>query len=144
MDFGPQIAKAINPQVTRLTKLLSGKSYATTTMPSKDLAGNAITSSEQLLSSWNEFLKKKFAEPGIEKNRAREQTVCQEDHIGKNELEDCLKYLKTDRAPGWDKIPIEAYQQSASAESEFFRIVYVIWDCELLPSEIVRGIFIML
>ena len=50
-------------EVTRLTKRLSGKSSQPSPMPSKDLQGAPITSSDQLLVEWNKFLSAKFAAP---------------------------------------------------------------------------------
>ena len=101
-------------------------------------------SSEQLLSSWNKFLTKKFEPPDTDTDRSREHTVGSEDHLSDDELEDRLKALKTGRVPGWDEIPAEAYQNSVSAKNELFRIVRLLWETEIIPPEIVRGIFIML
>ena len=131
-------------ELNRLIKLLSKKSNDTLIMPSKDLLGKPILSSEQLLASWNEFLTKKFAAPDVDSNRPQEPTVSQEDHLEDDELEDCMKAMNTGRMPGWDNIPIEAYQNSMSAKSELFRIVRLMWDTEDIPSELVRGIFIMI
>ena len=131
-------------EITRLTHILSGKSDKTIITPSKDLNGKPITSTEQLLKSWNEFLAKKFASPDADIDRPRETTVSPEDHLSDVELEECLKAMKSGRAPGWDGIPAEAYQQSPTAKSELFRIIHMIWESEFIPPEIVKGIFIML
>ncbi|KAI8514508.1 hypothetical protein Bbelb_070990 [Branchiostoma belcheri] len=131
-------------EITRLTKILSGKTNSTVTMPSKDLAGEPIVSSEQLLSAWNVFLAQKFATPPADSHRQRETTVIQEDHLSDSELEECLKALKSGQAPGYDKIPIEAYQHSPAAKRELFRAVHLIWESEIIPAELVKGIFIML
>ncbi|KAI8496686.1 hypothetical protein Bbelb_253410 [Branchiostoma belcheri] len=131
-------------EITRLTKILSGKTNSTVTMPSKDLAGEPIVSSEQLLSAWNVFLAQKFATPPADSHRQRETTVIQEDHLSDSELEECLKALKRGKAPGYDKIPIEAYQHSPAAKRELFRAVHLIWESEIIPAELVKGIFFML
>ncbi|KAI8516780.1 hypothetical protein Bbelb_053610 [Branchiostoma belcheri] len=81
-------------------KVLSGKTNSTVTMPSKDLAGEPIVSSGQLLSAWNAFLAQKFATPPADSHRQRETTVSQEDHLSDSELEECLKALKSGKAPG--------------------------------------------
>ena len=83
-----------------------GNLFQAAIMPSKDLAGKPMLSSEQLLKSWNEFLTNKFASPEADHNRPREELVSPEDHLDVTELEECLKALKCGKAPGWDKIPI--------------------------------------
>ena len=52
--------------------------------------------------------------------------------------------MKSGKAPGWDNVPIELYQNSASARAELYRIIRLIYDTEIVPAEMVRGIFIML
>ena len=66
--------------------------------------------------------------------------TSEEDHLTENELEQCFKALNRNRKPGWDNIPIEAYEGSISAKQELFRIVRLIWDTELPPPDLVRGI----
>ena len=131
-------------ELTRLRKLLSGKSNASTTMPSKDMQGSPILSQKHLLTAWNSFLSEKFASPTADSNRRREQTVSPHDTLTSQELEDALSSLKSGKAPGPDQIPIEAYQQSSSAKAELFRIARLLWDTENIPEEIISGIFIML
>ena len=128
-------------EISRLTKILSGKksSYVS---PSKDLQGDPILSTEQLLSSWNEFMSAKFASP--DDDRPKEHIVSEEDYLSDEELEACFKALNRNRKAGWDNIPIEGYDESPTAKQELFRIVRLIWDSELPPPELVRGIFIML
>ena len=59
----------------RITKKLSYCKGFSSVMPSKDLNGEPITSTNQLLATWNEFLTKKFASPDSDMNRSREQTA---------------------------------------------------------------------
>ena len=113
-------------------------------MPSKDLSGNPITTSEQLLTSWNEFLSKKFAVPASDVNRRREHVVSKEDILTDEELDKALSGMKTGKAPGWDDVPVELYQNSKTAKEELFRIIRLIYDSETVPPELVRGVFIML
>ena len=113
-------------------------------MPSKDLLGKPVTSNDQLLSAWNEFLTAKFASPDADDNRPQELTVSPEDYLTEAELETCLKAMNNGRMPGWDGIPVEAYQNSLSAKLELFRIVRLIWDTEVIPNDFVKGIFIMI
>ena len=130
-------------EVTRLTKILSGTKNKPMTMPSKDLSGDPIMSSEQLLTAWNIFLAKKFASPLSDNTREREHTVSADDHLTTSELEESLAALKSGKAPGCDGIPIEAYKHSPAARAELFRIAHIIWDSESMPPELVKGIFAM-
>ena len=129
--------------VTKLTKLLS-KQHNSTVMPSKNHSGELITSTDELLSCWNEFLSKKFASPVSDLDRDIEQTVSNEDSLTDKELDDALDGMKSGKAPGWDDMPAELYQSSPSARAELYRIIRLIYDTELVPEEMVRGIFIML
>ena len=130
-------------EISRLTKLLTkGKSSNIT--PSKDLSGEPITTTEQLLASWNEFLAKKFEEPQCDANKSLENIVSEEETLTDEELEKALDGMKAGKAPGWDDVPVELYQSSATAKAELFRIIRLIYDSEIIPTELVRGVFIML
>ena len=129
--------------VTKLTKLLTRKSNSTV-MPSKNHSGEPITSTDELLTCWNEFLAKKFAAPECDHDRCIEELVSYEDHLTDKELDDALDGMKNDKAPGWDDMPAELYQNSPSAKAELYRIIRMIWDTEAVPPEMVRGVFIML
>ena len=113
-------------------------------MPSKDLNGDPIMSTEQLLSSWNTFLSDKFKPPEIDSTRVCEATVSPEEYLTEDELEDCLKNMKDGKAPGPDDLPIEAFKYSTAAKSELFRVIRLIWDTECIPPELVKGVFVML
>ena len=131
-------------EMSRLRKLLSGKSKSSMTTPSKDMQGNPILSQDHLLSAWNEFLSQKFASPDADNDRPREHTVSPHDTLSDQELEEALASLKSGKAPGIDLIPIEAYQQSPSAKAELFRLTRLIWDTEECPDASVLGIFLMM
>ena len=132
-------------EVARQVKILSGKNKKSSPMPSKDLNGNPIVSSEELLQSWNKFLAEKFKSPDIDLDRPREQTVSPLDLLDDKELEECMNEMNDGKAPGsWDNIPIEAFKYSEVAKQELFRVVRLIWETEIIPPELVKGIFIML
>ena len=131
-------------EVTRQVKLLSKKSTKCSPMPSRNLNGDPITSSTELLSSWNEFLTEKFKRPQIDTTHPREHNVSPEDHLHEDELDTCLKGMKDEKAPGWDNLPIEAFKHSQVAKDELFRVVNLIWDSESIPPDLVRGVFVML
>ena len=117
-------------EVSRITKTLSNRKGFSSVMPSKDLNGEPITSTNQLLATWNEFLTKKFASPDSDMNRSREHTVSNEDTLNDEELDKALFSMKTGKAPGWDEIPAEVYQNSKTARSELYRILRIIYDTE--------------
>ena len=64
--------------------------------------------------------------------------------LGDDELIDCRKALRSGKATGWDKVPVEAYRGSVNAMNELFRICRLIWRAERIPPDDVRGVFIML
>ena len=131
-------------EVTRIIKSLRGRNSFSTVMPSKDLNGDPITSAEQLLKSWNQFLADKFSSPDCDLDRPREHTVSNEDSLSDEELDKALFSMKAGKAPGWDDIPVEVYQNSTTARAELYRIIRIIFDTELVPPEFVRGVFIMI
>ena len=143
-DMADAEATGNTREITRLVKSLGGKVSQPSPMPSKDLNGDPIVSSEKLLKEWNTFLSAKFAPPLIDQDMELETTVCQEDHLEDEELLSCLNGLSDSKAPGADNLPIEAYKYSPTARDELFRIVKLIWDTEIVPNDIVQGIFIML
>jgi len=143
-DMAAAEAVGNSREVTRLVKRLRGKSAQPSPMPSKDLQGDPIVSSDQLLAEWNKFLSAKFAAPDIDRAAEREATVSQEDHLTDEELLKCLNGLSENKAPGADNLPIEAYKYSLTARNELFRIIQLIWDSEVVPPDIVKGVFIML
>ena len=108
------------------------------------MSGNPITSSEQLLASWNEFLAKKFAQPACDANRNREHIVSNDDSLSDEELDKALFAMKSGKASGWDEVPVELYKNSKTAREELYRIIRMIYDSEIVPPELVRGVFVML
>ena len=131
-------------ELAKLRKVLSNKSNSSSVMPSKDMNGKPITSEKQLLDAWNTFLSQKFAEPMSDTHQPNEATVSPEDILLDSELEIALKSLKTGKAPGTDSIPIEAYKFSLTSKMELFRLCHLIWTSEIVPTEMLEGLFIML
>ena len=64
--------------------------------------------------------------------------------LSDKKLDDSLFAIKPGKAPGWDEIPAEVYQNSQTARTELYRIIRIIFDTESIPAELVRGIFIMI
>ena len=123
-DMENAIKSGNTRKLNRLIKQLSKKSNPSPIMPAKDLSGAPVLSTDQLLSAWNEFLAKKFQIPDIDVDKQYEHTVSPEDHLSTEELEECFKSINAGRAPGWEEIPIEAYQNSVSAKTEFMHTNY--------------------
>ena len=98
-------------------------------MPSKNHSGEPITSTDELLTCWNEFLAKKFAAPECDHDRNIEELVSNEDYLTDKELDNALDGMKNGKAPGWDDMPAELYQNSPSARAELYRIIRMIWSC---------------
>ena len=95
--------------MSRLIKLVSGKSKSSMTTPSRDMQGNPILSQDRLLLAWNEFLSQKFASPNPDNDRLCEHTVSPHDTLINYELDEVLVSLKNSKAPGIDLIPIKAF-----------------------------------
>ena len=60
------------------------------------------------------------------------------------ELNECLDALRSGKAVGCDKVPVEAYRGSMEAKSELFRLCRLMWHSERIPQDLVRGVFVML
>jgi len=133
--------------ISRLTKSISTHPKAKNYMPSKTLDGSPITSMSDRLTAWQSFLGQKFAcvdpdgttyAPGIDEIRPGDDTITWE------EFEECVEALKTGRAPGADETPIEAYVASPSTKQELYELVCLIYHTEVVPTELVRVLFLML
>ena len=131
-------------EASRLTRLLSGKRHTRSINPSKDLNGDLLVTQDQLLDEWSKFLGAKFASPDADKNRSLECLTAEDDELGDEELHKCLEALRFGKAPGCDNVPVEAYCGSVEATKELFRICRLMWYTELIPPELVRGMFVML
>ena len=116
-------------------------------MPSKTLDGSPITSMSDRLTAWQSFLGQKFAcvdpdgttyAPGIDVIRPGDDMITWE------EFEECVEALKTGRAPGADETPVEAYVASPSAKQELYELVCLIYRTEVVPTELVCVLFLML
>ena len=59
-------------------------------MPSKNHSGDQITSTDELLRCWNEFLLNKFAAPASNLDKGIEQVVSEEEYLSDKELDNVL------------------------------------------------------
>ena len=131
-------------EVSRLTRLISGKRESRLVNPSKDLNGNLLVTQGRLLEEWSTFLGAKFASPDADKNRSLECLTAEYDELSDDELRMCLDALRIGKAPGCDDVPIEAYRGSEEATKELFRICRLMWNTERIPANLVRGMFVMI
>ena len=88
--------------VTKLTRILAHKDRRTSCNPSKGTDGRLITTTEQLLTGWEKFLGAKFQRPTADADWNLENLVAEEDVLGYDELEVCLKALRSGKATGCD------------------------------------------
>ena len=93
--------------VTKLTRILAHKDRRTSCNPSKGADGRLITTTAQLLSGWEKFLGAKFQRPTADADRNLENLVAEEDVLGYDELEMCLKALRSGKATGVTTCPLE-------------------------------------
>ena len=91
-------------EVSRLTRLLSGKRHMLSINPSKDLNGDLLVTQDQLLDEWSKFLGAKFASPDADKNMSLECLTAEDDELGDEELHKCLEALRFGKAPGCDNV----------------------------------------
>ena len=130
----------------KMAKQLSCKGKTTSCIqPAKDAQGNIITTTEQQLELWAEFLEKKFAsdpnEPNVILTSGEEEAVPP---ITLEETSACVKMLSKGKAAGPDEVPIEQFQQSESACAALHDVITSIFDTEDVPEELVTGDMLML
>ena len=128
--------------VFKIAKQLSTKRNGNQhTQPALDDNGNPITSTKQQLNLWADFLDKKFApgvnEPEIDLSDPPEAEPSPP--ITMAEVKECVKKLKSGKAPGPDTIPVEQYKASPEATAELHELISSIHDTESLPDEFAFG-----
>ena len=131
-------------EVSKLTRLLSGRRHTRSINPSKDINEDLLVTQDQLLDEWSKFFGAKFASPDADKNRSLERVTAEDDELGDEELHKCLEALRCGKAPGCDSVPVEAYRGSVEATKELFRICRLMWHNERIPLELMHGMFVML
>ena len=73
-------------EVSRLTRLLSGRRHTRSINPSKDLNGDLLVTQDRHLDEWSKFLGAKFVSPDADKNRSLEYVTAEDDELGDEEL----------------------------------------------------------
>ena len=130
----------------RLAKKIATKGKTTlSTQPSKDDAGNPITSNEHQLELWANFLDDKFAaqpgEPEVVLHSNNEEEVPPP---SLDEVKACVKKLSNGKGTGPDEVPIEQYQSSEIACEELWQVIQSSWETEEIPEEFVLADMMMI
>ena len=133
-------------EMFRLAKSLTPKGNGNRYIqPSTDNNGDLITSTDQQLDSWAEFLEDKFKArpnepevhlPGVELDEDIAELTLEE-------VEDCVKSLKSNKACGPDNISVEQYKSSDAAIEELFDVLLSIWQEETIPEDFTLGDMMM-
>ena len=127
--------------VFKIAKVLSSKGKGNKLcQPSKDEAGNLITSTEQQLEVWAVFLEKKFSAQPDEtlpdlRDIGNEATLP---GISLEETQACLNKTKLGRAPGPDGNPAEVFRNNTSIQ-ELNHVLQRIFETEDIPPDFVLG-----
>ena len=134
--------------VYRIAKLISNKRNGNTfTQPAVDQQGNIITSTEQQLNAWADFLENKF------KARANEPEVDLHQDTGPDDpgpdisLQGVKAWgskLKSNKATGQDMIPAEQFKASEPAVTELHQVLQTIWREEDIPQDFVLADMMLL
>ena len=130
----------------KIAKCLSNKKGGNShTQPSVDQEGNQITTSEQQHDAWATFIEDKFAElpdePVIDLSDPDNTEVIPD--ISYEEVEACVKHMKSGKAAGPDTVPIEQYKSSNAAKHELHSVLSEIWIEEKMPDDFALGDMLM-
>ena len=110
------------------------------------MEGRLITTSEQQQEAWAQFLEKKFAaRPGeVELDiNSLEDPAERITEISLEEVQACVKRIKSNKSPGPDSIPAEQLKASNAAMSELHHLLSAIWTQEVMPDDFVLGDMLM-
>ena len=103
--------------------------------PSADNDGNPITCAEEQQEAWAKFLEKKFAarpdEPEVVLDQDPDERTPPD--ITLEEVQICVKNLKSNKSSGPDAIPVEQYKSSETAVAELHQLLATIYSEEDLP-----------
>ena len=113
--------------------------------PTLDGNGDPITTTEQQHQVWADFLDNKFAaipnDPEVDLSDPPDEPPPAKFTL--DEMKECVKKLKSGKACGPDKVPIEQYKASDEATTELFSLLTNIWDTETMPEDFVLAEMLM-
>ena len=129
-------------QVFKIAKQLSTRGRGNNNcQPSQDNEGNPITSTSQQLEAWACFLEKKFSarpdEPVVNLQSQPDEVEVLD--ISMQEVKLCVSQLKSGKAPGPDRVPIEQYKNNNTAITELHHVLLQMWREEQIPEDFVLG-----
>ena len=112
----------------KLAKKLASQGKTTLfTQPSKDEYGKPITSTDQQLKLWANFLENKFSAQANEPEVALQCEYEEEVPLPRlEEIDICVQQLTKGKATGPDNIPIEQYRYSERARVELRHVITTI------------------
>ena len=104
-----------------------------------------IVSTDQQLDSWASFLEDKFKplanEPDVFIPEANSDENIPD--LSLEEVKNCIKSLKSNKACGPDAIPVEQYKSSDAATVELHHVLLSIWQEEVIPDDFALGDMMM-
>ena len=113
--------------------------------PILDNNGDPITTTEQQHQLWADFLEQKFAaipnDPEVDLSDIPGEPLPAKFTL--EEMKECVKKLKTGKACGPDKVPVEQYKSSDEATTELFHLLDNIWETEDVPDDFVSAEMLM-
>ena len=145
-DIEEANSRGSTTEVFRLAKSLSTKRRGNTCVqPSADSDGNPITCAEEQQEAWAKFLEKKFAarpdEPEVVLDQDPDEPTPPD--ITLEEVQTCVKNLKSNKSSGPDSIPVEQYKSSETAVAELHQLLATIYSEEDFPEEFVLADMLM-
>ena len=112
-----------------------------------DGQGNTLGCAEDVAKRWSQFLSEKFAATDAEKQRpAMEPLPCTQgkDGLSEKEVLKGLSRMKSKKATGIDRIPIEVFKQCPICKQLLVELLQLIWLTEEIPTDFAQAKFKML
>ena len=133
-------------EVFKCAKQLSSRGTGNSFLqPTLDGNGDPITTTEQQHQLWADFLDNKFAaisnDPEVDLSDLPDESPPAKFTL--DEMKECVKKLKSGKACGPDKVPVEQYKASDEATTELFSLLTNIWDTETMPEDFVLAEMLM-
>ena len=126
-------------ELYRITKQLSGRMNSCDA-PVKDKKGATLTTEDSQLNRWTEHFKEVLNRPAPTERpnipEGESDPSIRTDKPSKPEIREAVKHLKSNKAPGSDRIPPEAFKADTNTTVEVLhRLFNMIWEKEDIPTE---------
>ncbi|XP_047986787.1 uncharacterized protein LOC125226743 [Leguminivora glycinivorella] len=131
----------LHAKIRLITKKGESKAWAV-----EDLGGNVVTNLEDVLETWKVYCQSLFLDPDAHNSTIPDiGELNMEPDILKEEVEAAIQHLKSGKAIGNDKIPIEIVKCSGEYGVELFhKVCNNIWQAGVWPQEWTHSIFVPL